>query len=64
MSIFWYEFLYFLVIAFGILVSISIAILFIVTYRYERRMRTAWRFIGFIALAIALLFFIIRNGIA
>jgi len=61
MSIFWYEFLYFLIIAFGILVSVSIAVLFIVTYRYERRMRTAWRFIGFIALAIALLFFIIQR---
>ena len=57
MNQFWLEFFYFIVAAFAILVSISAASLFILTFRFERRLRTVWRATGFLLLALA--FFIL-----
>ncbi len=58
MSIFLYEFSYFLAASMAILVSVSAFALFIITFRYERQLRTVWRALGFILLAFAFLFLI------
>jgi len=61
MDIFWLEYLHFIVAIFAILVSISSAALFLLTYRYERQLQTFWRALGFTALAVAYLLFIIER---
>jgi len=58
MQIFLYEFSYFLAASLAILVSISAFALFILTYRYEKKLLTVWRALGFILLALAFLFLI------
>jgi len=59
MNLFWLEFFYFVAAIFGVLVSIAAAALFLLTYRYERQTQTVWRAIGFIALAIAFIAYIL-----
>jgi hypothetical protein len=61
MSIFLYEFFYFLACSLAILVSISSAVLFFTTYRHERKMQTGWRALGFLLLAGAFLFLIVER---
>jgi hypothetical protein len=53
MQIFLYEFSYFLAASLAILVSISAFALFILTFRYERKLQTVWRALGFLLLALA-----------
>ena len=64
MVLFWYEIAHFLTAIFGILVSISAAALFFLVIRYERQLQTLWRAIGFSALAIAMLLFILERKFA
>lgn len=61
MNIFWWEFIYFIVAAFAILVSISAASLFYLVIIYERQLKTVWRAVGFSALSIAFLLFILER---
>lgn len=61
MSIFLYEFFYFLACSLAILVSISSAVLFFITYRQEKNLQTGWRAIGFLLLAGAFLFLIVER---
>lgn len=61
MIIFIYEFLHFLAASLAILVSVSSAALFIITFRYERKLQTGWRALGFLFLALAYLFFIFER---
>jgi len=61
MIIFFYEFLHFLSSSLAILVCISSAALFIITYRYERKLRTGWRAAGFLLLALAFLLFVLER---
>lgn len=61
MSIFWYEFFYYLSASLAILVSVSAATLFMVTFRYERQMNTVWRILGFTLLALTFLFLILER---
>ncbi len=61
MSIFWQEFLFFLVAMLGMLVSVSSGTLFFLTVHSERQLRTIWRAVGFIALAIAFFLFILER---
>lgn len=58
MQIFLYEFSYFLAASLAILVSFSAFALFILTFRYERKLQTVWRALGFLLLAIAFLILI------
>jgi hypothetical protein len=58
MQIFLYEFSYFLAASLAILVSISAFALFILTFRYERKLQTVWRALGFLLLALAFLILI------
>jgi hypothetical protein len=46
---------------FAMLVCLSSATLFLITYKYEKQLRTVWRSVGFITLAIAFLFFILER---
>lgn len=61
MSIFWYEYLHFIAASLAIVVSVASAVLFIITFKYEKTLKTAWRAIGFFMLAIAFLFFILER---
>jgi hypothetical protein len=61
MSIFWYEYLHFIAASLAIVVSIASAVLFIITFRYEKTIKTVWRAVGFLLLAIAFLFFILER---
>lgn len=61
MTNFWLEYLHYIAAIFGILVSISSFTLFLITYRYERKLKTAWRFVGFFMLACALFFLILER---
>lgn len=61
MSIFLYEFFYFLASSLAILVCISSAVLFFITYRHEKKTQTGWRAIGFLLLAGAFLFLIVER---
>jgi len=63
-QIFLFEYLHFLTASFAILVSVSAAILFLLTFNYEKKLRTAWRAAGFIALAVAFFFFILERKFA
>ena len=58
MQIFLYEFSYFLAASLAILVSLSAFSLFILTFRYERKLQTVWRALGFILLGLAFLLLI------
>jgi len=58
MQIFLYEFSYFLAASLAILVSFSAFALFILTFRYERKLQTVWRALGFLLLALAFLLLI------
>jgi len=58
MQIFLYEFSYFLAASLAILVSFSAFALFILTFRYERKLQTVWRALGFLLLALAFLILI------
>ena len=58
MNIFLYEFFHFLAASLAILVCISSFALFIITFRYERKLQTIWRALGFILLAVAFLLLI------
>jgi hypothetical protein len=61
MQIFLYEFSYFLASSLAILVSISAFALFILTFRYERQLRTVWRALGFLCLAFAFIVLILER---
>ncbi|HRY60001.1 MAG TPA: cache domain-containing protein [Patescibacteria group bacterium] len=61
MNQFWLEFFYFIVSAFAILVSISAASLFALTFRFEKRLRTVWRATGFFALALSFFLLILER---
>lgn len=61
MQIFLYEFSYFLAASLAILVSFSAFALFILTFRYERKLQTVWRALGFLLLAIAFLLLILER---
>lgn len=61
MSNFWLEYLHFDAMMLGILVSVSSAALFLLTYRYEKRLRTIWRSLGFLSLAAAFFLFILER---
>lgn len=58
MNIFLYEFFHFLAVSLAILVSLSSFALFIITFRYERKLQTVWRALGFLLLAFAFLLLI------
>ena len=58
MQIFLYEFFHFLAASLAILVSLSSFALFILTFRYEKKLQTVWRALGFLLLAIAFLLLI------
>lgn len=61
MSYFWLEYLHFDAMMLGILVSVSSAALFLLTYKYEKRLRTIWRSLGFLSLAVAFFLFILER---
>ncbi len=61
MRIFAFEFFFFVVSVFAILVCISTAVLFAITYRFEKKLRTIWRALGFMLLAISCFFFILER---
>ena len=61
MRIFAFEFLFFIVSVFAILVSISSTALFVITYRFERKLRSIWRSLGFMLVGIAFFFFILER---
>ena len=61
MNLFWLEYFHYLASIFAILVGVSSFSLFILTYRYERRLRTVWRAVGFLFLAIAFFVFILER---
>jgi hypothetical protein len=64
MEIFLWEYLFFVVAAFVILVSSSAASLFFVTYRYEKILQVFWRAIGFCAIAISFVMLILERKFA
>lgn len=64
MSLFWQEFLFFIASAFGILVSLSASTLFFITVQAERQLRTVWRAVGFLGLAISFFLFILERKFA
>ncbi|MFH1426081.1 MAG: cache domain-containing protein [Candidatus Kerfeldbacteria bacterium] len=61
MTVFFFEYVFFIVSIFAILVSVSSAALFLLTYEYEKQLRTIWRAAGFFLLAIAFLIYIIER---
>lgn len=61
MNLFWLEYLHFIVAIFAILVSVSAATLFLLTYRTEAQLTTVWRAVGFSALAAAFFLFILER---
>jgi len=61
MSVFWFEFLFFLASSLAILVSISSFALFIITLKYERKLQTIWRALGFLVLALAFFLFVLER---
>lgn len=61
MRIFAFEFLFFIVSVFAILVSISTTALFVITYRFERKLRSIWRSLGFMLVGIAFFFFVLER---
>lgn len=64
MNQFWQEYLYFIVSFFAILVSVSAGILFIITLKYERKLLTVWRTVGFLSLAVAFFLYILERKFA
>lgn len=61
MRIFAFEFLFFIVSVFSILVCISATALFAITYRFERKIRSIWRALGFMLLGISFFFLILER---
>lgn len=61
MTVFFFEYVFFIVSIFAILVSVSTAALFLITYQYEKQLRTIWRAAGFFLLAIAFFIYIIER---
>lgn len=61
MELFLLEYLYFVAGVFVILVSVSAASLFFITYRYETSLQLIWRAIGFCAIAVSFLLLILER---
>jgi hypothetical protein len=61
MSIFWQEYLFFIVSSFAILVCLSAAFLFYLIHKVEHQLRTAWRMLGFLLLAIAFFVYVLER---
>lgn len=61
MQIFLQEYLFFVVAAFAILVSVASASLFLLTYKYEQQLRTVWRAVGFLELALAFFLLVLER---
>lgn len=61
MNYFWLEYFHFDAVMLGILVTISAGSLFFLTLRYERKLRTIWRTVGFFGLALAFFLLILER---
>jgi len=61
MSIFIYEFAFFLVSVFAAVVCIATGTLFFITFKHERLMRNGWRVVGFFSLAVAFIILILER---
>ncbi len=61
MSIFIYEFVFYIVSVFAIITSLSCGALFYFSYRNERLIRNVWRALGFFMLAAAFFLFILER---
>jgi len=64
MRIFLLEYLFFIANIFAIMVSISAASLFYITYKYERQLRVFWRGIGFCLMALSFMLLILEHKYA